>query len=98
METLIPILKHTGVEDYFDNIISCIDNGHKKPDPACLLDLMSQNGNRKEDFIYFGDSTTDSQFAANSGIDFIIFDQYLNEKNLFKKLINMFLEEQINGN
>ncbi len=48
-------------------------------------------------FVYFGDSEVDSQFAQNANIDHIIFDQYMNNKNLFKKLVNMFLEKQING-
>jgi phosphoglycolate phosphatase len=96
--SLIPALKHNKILNYFDNIISCLDEGYKKPDPKCLVDIIKSNGNKREDFIYFGDSEVDSQFAKNSGIDFIIFDQYLNEKNLFKKLINLFLEEKINNN
>lgn len=97
-ETLIPILKNNQINKYFDNIISCADEGHKKPEPTCLLALIKKYGNKKESFIYFGDSEVDCQFAKNSKIDFIIFDQYLNEKNLFKKLINLFLEEKINNN
>jgi phosphoglycolate phosphatase len=95
---LIPILESTEIDKYFDDVISCIDRGHKKPEPFCLLELVNGNGGNKDDFIYFGDSEIDSEFAKNSGIDFIIFDQYLNERNLFKKLVNMFLEEKINGN
>jgi len=45
-------------------------------------------------FIYFGDSEIDSQFAQNAGIEHIIFDQYLNNNNLFTKLVNMFLERK----
>ena len=97
LSSLIPALKFNKITKYFDTIVSCLDEGHKKPDPKCLLDIIQKSGDTKEDFIYFGDSEIDCQFARNGGIDFIIFDQYLNEKNLFKKLINMFLEEKINN-
>ncbi len=94
-DTLRAILDSLKITNYFDTITSCIDKGHKKPNPDCLLDLVNQYGGDKSQFIYFGDSVIDSQFAANSGIEYIIFDQYLNGKNLFKKLIDLFLEEQI---
>ncbi|MFA6518564.1 MAG: HAD hydrolase-like protein [Candidatus Shapirobacteria bacterium] len=82
---------------YFDEVISCVDTGYKKPNPYCLIDLIKRSGIPANEFIYFGDSEVDSQFAQNANIDHIIFDQYLNNKNLFKKLVNMFLESQING-
>ncbi|WKZ30396.1 MAG: HAD family hydrolase [Candidatus Dojkabacteria bacterium] len=96
-ELMIPILEANGILGYFDTVISCIDEGYKKPNPKCLLDLIEKSGSSKEEFIYFGDSEVDSEFAQNADIDFIIFDQYLNRKNLFKNLINMFLENKMNG-
>lgn len=90
-------LKHNEIEEYFDEIISCVDQGHKKPDPTCILNLIEKNNARKDEFIYFGDSIVDTELARNAGIEHIVFDQYLNDKNIFKKLINMFLEEKING-
>ena len=97
MKTLEPILQGHVIKEYFEKIVSCADLGYKKPNPKCLLDIVSRYGGDKRDFIYFGDSEVDSEFAKNAGIEFIIFDQYLNNKNLFKKLINMFLEKKING-
>lgn len=94
---LIKILKANNILGYFDEVISCVDAGFKKPNPYCLIDLINRTGINRDEFIYFGDSLIDSEFAQNAGIDHIIFDQYLNNKNLFKKLINMFLERQING-
>jgi len=96
-DLMISILRSNKIFAYFDEVISCIDAGYKKPNPYCLVDIIQRSGMSSEDFIYFGDSVVDSQFAQNAGIDFIIFDQYLNNKDLFKKLINMFLEQQING-
>jgi HAD superfamily hydrolase (TIGR01662 family) len=92
------VLEANNIYGYFDEVVSCIDAGFKKPNPYSLLELMNRSGLDSKEFIYFGDSEVDSQFAQNAGIDHIIFDQYLNNKNLFKKLVNMFLEKQINGN
>ncbi len=98
MESLLRLaMKHNDIEKYFDKIVSCVDRGFKKPDPTCLTELINESGAEKQEFIYFGDSIVDSDFARNAGIEYLIFDQYLNDKNIFKKLINMFLEEKING-
>ena len=90
-------LEYNDIKSYFNKVVSCIDEGHKKPDPACMNKIVAESGADKNEFIYFGDSVVDSQFAQNAGIEHIIFDQYLNDKNIFKKLVNMFLEEKING-
>jgi len=97
MSSLIPALEYNDIKKFFKTTVSCLDEGHKKPDPKCLLDIIKNSGDRKEDFIYFGDSVVDCELSKNAGIEFIVFDQYLNEKNLFKKLINMFLEDKINN-
>ncbi len=91
-ESLLPILKSNNIHSYFDSVISCIDKGTKKPNPQCLLELIEKSGDSIDSFIYFGDSEIDYQFAVNAGMEYIIFDQYLNGKNLFKKLIDLFLE------
>ncbi|MBU0975544.1 MAG: HAD family hydrolase [Patescibacteria group bacterium] len=95
-DTLEAFLKKTRISGYFETIISCVDEGYKKPDPKCLLDLISSQKLKKEELIYFGDSEIDRDFAKNADIDFVIFDQYLNDKRIFKKLINLFLEESVN--
>lgn len=98
IESLLRLaMKHNDIEKYFDKIVSCVDRGYKKPDPTCLNEMIEESKAKREEFIYFGDSVVDSDFARNAGIEHIIFDQYLNDKNIFKKLINMFLEEKING-
>lgn len=91
------VFKAHHILPYFDEVISCVDAGYKKPNPYCLIELIKRSNIPSQEFIYFGDSEIDSQFAQNANIDNIIFDQYLNNKNLFKKLVNMFLENQING-
>lgn len=91
-ELLDSVLKANNVTHYFDEVVSCADAGYKKPNPYCLLDIIRRSGIPADGFIYFGDSEVDSQFASNAGIEHIIFDQYMNNNNLFSKLVNMFLD------
>lgn len=88
--SLLQILKNNGLENYFENVISCIDAGYEKPDPYCLNALIEKYTEPKESYLYFGDSKTDHDFAQNAGIDFIIIDQYLNKKKFFKVILQAF--------
>jgi HAD superfamily hydrolase (TIGR01662 family) len=94
---MMKVLEANHIQSYFDEVISCVDAGYKKPNPYCLVDLIKRSKIDIKDFIYFGDSVVDSEFATNANIEFIIFDQYLNKMNIFKKLVNLFLESQIVG-
>lgn len=91
LNTLLPILDKSELTPFFSSIISCNDVGYKKPDPKCLNDLIAEHGNDKSSYIYFGDSRVDYEFAKNAGIDFVIVDQYLNDKKFFAMIIQMFL-------
>lgn len=84
------ILENNNLDSYFENIISCSDEGHEKPDPYCLNKLIEKYNLPKEQFLYFGDSKTDHDFAFNAGIDFIIIDQYLNQKKFFITILKSF--------
>ncbi|WKZ23985.1 MAG: HAD hydrolase-like protein [Candidatus Dojkabacteria bacterium] len=75
---------------YFENVISCSDEGHEKPDPYCLIKLIEKYDEPKDSYIYFGDSKTDRDFAKGAGIDFVIIDQYLNEKRFYKMILESF--------
>ncbi len=88
--SLTKILKNNGVENYIENIISCADEGHEKPDPYCLLELVKNHGGNKNEFLYFGDSKTDHDFAHNADMEAIIIDQYLNKKKFFKVILEAF--------
>ena len=90
-QSLLKILKGQGVQNYLTNIVSCHDAKHEKPDPFCLIKLIKESGEPKTDFIYFGDSITDYQFAENAGIDFIIIDYYLNQKKFYKLIVQSFV-------
>ncbi|WKZ29995.1 MAG: HAD hydrolase-like protein [Candidatus Dojkabacteria bacterium] len=84
------ILDNNNLTHYFENIISCLDEGYEKPDPKCLLDIVNKYDLPKDNYLYFGDSKTDHDFAKNAGIDFVIIDQYLNQKKFFKVILQAF--------
>jgi HAD superfamily hydrolase (TIGR01549 family) len=84
------IFDSNNLTQFFENIISCADEGHEKPDPFCLERLIAKYNDPKDSYIYFGDSKTDRDFANNAGIDFIIIDQYLNNRKFFKMILQAF--------
>lgn len=90
-DSLNAMIDHRGLRKYLDNIISCKDEGFEKPDPTCLIKLVEDSRKDKSEFIYFGDSKTDFEFATNAGMDFVIVDQYLNGKNFYDMIIKAFL-------
>ncbi len=90
-KSLLKILKKNNLDKYVDNIISCSDMGYEKPNPYCLLKLVEDSGGNKEDFIYFGDSKTDYDFAISAGVDPLIVDHYLNQKMFYKMILESFI-------
>ncbi len=90
-DSLTKILINNDLIDTFSFTVSCVDAGHEKPDPYCLLDIIKKSNQSKKDFIYFGDSPTDCQFAQNAGIDFIIIDHYLNQKKFYQMILQSFM-------
>lgn len=90
-KTLEGLLKKKNLYDYFSNVISCVDEGYEKPDPHCLNKLVEESNEPKSSFIYFGDSKTDAEFAKAADIDYIIIDQYVNQKKFFQMIIQSFI-------
>ena len=88
--SLKKVLERHKLFEYFDDIISCADACHEKPSPHCLLELVQKYNVPKENFLCVGDSKTDVEFATAAGIDFIIIDQYMNQKKFFKMLVETF--------
>jgi len=86
------IIEKNNLTECVDDLISCKDEGFEKPDPTCILNLIEKYNAPKEEFLYFGDSKTDSDFALNAGIDYIIVDHYLNQKKFYKIILQTFLQ------
>lgn len=89
--SLNKILEYNKIRSHFKHIVSCRDEGHEKPDPYCMLEIIRIEGGDKEEFIYFGDSEVDSEFAKNAGVDFVIIDHYLNDKKFYVNLVKSFI-------
>lgn len=87
--SLVKILRKNRIDRVFKNIISCSDSGHEKPQPYCLEKLVEESHLKKKEFIYCGDSATDALFATNAGIDFVIVDQYINQKKYYLLMKNI---------
>lgn len=88
-------LKKNRLSPYLDNVISCTDEGHEKPDPFCLLELMDQYPQvTPGQTIYFGDSSTDTEFATRAGIDFLIINQYLNKELFYRLILESFADAE----
>lgn len=85
------ILEKNNLIAYFDNVISCKEAAHEKPDPFCLLELIKKYPHiDKKDLIYFGDSKTDADFASSAGIDYLVIDHHLNRKQFYNVILNSF--------
>lgn len=92
------ILNKYNLHEYFDNIISCADEGRQKPDPYCLINLNKKYpAINLDQVVYFGDSKTDADFAANAGVEYVLVDHYLNNKKFYALILNMFpiLEDEL---
>ncbi len=71
--TLEPMLKNTGVREYFDLIISGSDVEKRKPNPEGIEKALSKLGSDKASTIMIGDSEHDLKAAQNAGIDSVLF-------------------------
>ena len=91
MTSLKLIVNKNSLIKYVDNLISCGDAGYDKPNPYCLNKLIAESNQPKNNFIFIGDSKTDSDFAKNAGIDFIIIDHYINQKKFYKLILQLFI-------
>ncbi|MBN1915415.1 HAD-IA family hydrolase [Candidatus Dojkabacteria bacterium] len=89
--TIIPVLKNYKIDSYFEEVISCIDEGFEKPDPTTLLNLIKKEEKTKKDFLYIGDSKTDAEFATRANVDFIIIDHYLNLEKFYQRIVGLFI-------
>lgn len=55
-------------EDYFSFVTGHKEGMALKPDPTAVLDLISSFGVKREECIYFGDTSTDMKTGKNAGL------------------------------
>ncbi len=67
-ESAIRGLKHFGLMDYFESIISADDTDIHKPDPTPALMALAQLGGKVEETMIVGDSSFDILCGKNAGM------------------------------
>ena len=63
----LPLLKDTGLFDYFDMVLSGDSLPKKKPDPLPLLHACEKYGIQPTELLLIGDSLNDAQAARAAG-------------------------------
>jgi HAD superfamily hydrolase (TIGR01509 family) len=69
-KSLIPVLQHCGLEDFFDFTVSSLDVEQPKPHPECLNTILKYFNVSPEDACYIGDSDLDREVSARTGVLF----------------------------
>ena len=64
------VLKNLGLVDLFDLAVSAYDVARPKPDPECLLRILTYFRVKPAAALYIGDSQVDREVAASSGVPF----------------------------
>jgi HAD superfamily hydrolase (TIGR01509 family) len=67
------VLKHFGLEQHFDFIISCVTVPAPKPHPGCIQKILDYFEVRPDQSIYIGDSEVDRLFSDGAGVPFIAY-------------------------
>ena len=64
------VLKNLGLADLFDLTVSAYDVTRPKPDPECLLRILTHFRAAPAAALYIGDSQVDREVAATAGVPF----------------------------
>ncbi len=79
-------LKNSGIEGFFDYIVSAEDVKHTKPDPEIFLKAIAHFGVDKKEALVFEDGHNGAQAAINGGLRLIIVEDlaYINDEDRMK--------------
>ncbi len=67
------VLRHHGLEDRFDLVVSAQDVARPKPDPESFRLILQHFDLQPEEAVYIGDSRVDEEFAANAGVRLVAY-------------------------
>jgi HAD superfamily hydrolase (TIGR01509 family) len=87
--TMIPLLKEHGLEQYFEKVVTALTAKRPKPAPDGLLEILDYFHCDPADALFIGDSIFDEQQASACGVDLIAFK---NPDLRAKYSVNSFLE------
>lgn len=91
----LPLLKDTGLHDYFDLILSGDSLPRKKPDPMPLLHACKHFGIEPREMLLIGDSINDVQAARAAGCAVFVVPYGYNEGNDVRELDSDALVESL---
>ena len=66
------VLRHFGLEDFFDLVVTQEDVKIAKPDPGCYNELIARCGVKREDCLIFEDSASGVAAALASGCQTLV--------------------------
>jgi len=72
-DTMIPLLKSYGLEDYFGKVVTAATAKRPKPAPDGLLEILAHFNCTPEESVFIGDSIIDEQHAGSCGVPLIAF-------------------------
>lgn len=78
------LLTHFGMGNYFSYTVTCMDVAKPKPNPEGLFKIMEFFKQEKESLIFVGDSMTDYMAAKAAEIDFLAYENELNESRIIR--------------
>ena len=67
------VLRHHGLADQFDLVISALDVTRPKPHPESFWRILEHFGLLPQEAIYIGDSQVDEEFARNAGVPLVAY-------------------------
>ncbi len=71
--TAKPSLRHFGLLELFELVVTPIEAGVSKPDPAMMAMVLEGLGLEREQVVYVGDSSLDQGLCENAGVRLIAF-------------------------
>jgi phosphoglycolate phosphatase len=69
-KSLIPVLSHCGLAEFFDFTVSSLDVQHPKPHPECLNRILQHFSLLPAQACYIGDSDLDREVSARAKVPF----------------------------
>jgi len=67
------VFLYHNLAQWFDLVVCALDVAHPKPHPESFWKIRDHFGITPEEFIYFGDSIVDQEFAENAGVRLVAY-------------------------
>jgi phosphoglycolate phosphatase len=72
-KSLLPVLQHLGLAEFFDFTVSSLDVQHPKPHPECINRILKHFNLLPNQACYIGDSDLDREVSARAGVIFMAY-------------------------